>query len=209
MKTIKHISLWVVAAVFMVVVPTRGNAQNVSTSYFNVDWQFNAPIGNSFADKPSGWGMNFEGGYYVMPKMAIGAFISYHTNNKYIDRQTLTLSGSSALTTDQQHSLFQLPFGVLAKYRYTTGGIFEPYTTLKLGANYSRMSSYLQAWELYDDSWGFTISPEIGVSIFPSPNLRYGFHLAMYYNYTTNKSKVLTYDIDGRNNLGFRVGVSF
>ena len=31
----------------------------------------------------------------------------------------------------------------------------------------------------------------------------------LYYNYATNKSKVLTYDIDGRNNIGFRLGVSF
>ncbi|HBI67290.1 MAG TPA: hypothetical protein DDY40_11905, partial [Barnesiella intestinihominis] len=156
-----------------------------------------------------GWGMNFEGGYYVMPKMAIGAFISYHTNNKYIDRQTLMLKSNSALTTDQQHSLFQLPFGLLAKYRFTTDGILEPYATVKLGANYSRMSSYLQAWEIYDDTWGFTVSPEIGVSIFPNPSVRYGFHVALYYNYATNKSKVLTYDIDGRNNIGFRLGVSF
>lgn len=51
-----------------------GNAQAVSSTYFNVDWQFNAPVGNSYADKASGWGMNFEGGYYVMPKMAIGGF---------------------------------------------------------------------------------------------------------------------------------------
>ena len=157
MKTIKHISLWVVVATCMVAVSTRGNAQAVSSTYFNVDWQFNAPVGNSYADKASGWGMNFEGGYYVMPKMAIGAFISYHTNNKYIDRQTLMLKSNSALTTDQQHSL----------------------------------------------------SPEIGVSIFPNPSVRYGFHVALYYNYATNKSKVLTYDIDGRNNIGFRLGVSF
>ncbi len=80
---------------------------------------------------------------------------------------------------------------------------------MKLGANYSRMSSYLQAWEIYDDTWGFTVSPEIGVSIFPNPSVRYGFHVALYYNYATNKSKVLTYDIDGRNNIGFRLGVSF
>ena len=104
MKTIKHISLWAVVATCMVAVSTRGNAQAVSSTYFNVDWQFNAPVGNSYADKASGWGMNFEGGYYVMPKMAIGAFISYHTNNKYIDRQTLMLKSNSALTTDQQHS---------------------------------------------------------------------------------------------------------
>ncbi len=54
MKTIKHISLWVVVATCMVAVSTRGNAQAVSSTYFNVDWQFNAPVGNSYADKASG-----------------------------------------------------------------------------------------------------------------------------------------------------------
>ncbi len=209
MKAIKHISLWVVAVVMLAAVPTRGNAQSVSNGYFNVDWQFNYPVSNSYADKASGWGMSFEGGYYVIPKMAIGAFISYHTNNKYIGRQTLYPSGTTALTTDQQHSLFQLPFGLLAKYRFTTDGMVEPYMTVKLGANYSRMSSYLQAWELYNDTWGFTVSPELGMSFFPNPSSRYGFHMAIYYNYSTNKSKVLTYEVNGRNNIGFRLGVSF
>ena len=209
MKRVKNI--WTKAVLFVALClafPFGMKAQDVSDSFFHIDWQFNVPLNNKFADVASGWGMNFEGGYYVMPKMAIGAFISYHTNNKYIDRQTLMLKSNSALTTDQQHSLFQLPFGLLAKYRFTTDGILEPYATVKLGANYSRMSSYLQAWEIYDDTWGFTVSPEI-VSIFPNPSVRYGFHVALYYNYATNKSKVLTYDIDGRNNIGFRLGVSF
>ena len=204
MKRVKNI--WTKAVLFVALClafPFGMKAQDVSDSFFHIDWQFNVPLNNKFAGVASGWGMNFEGGYYVMPKMAIGAFISYHTNNKYIDRQTLMLKSNSALTTDQQHSLFQLPFGLLAKYRFTTDGILEPYATVKLGA------SYLQAWEIYDDTWGFTVSPEIGVSIFPNPSVRYGFHVALYYNYATNKSKVLTYDIDGCNNIGFRLGVSF
>ena len=64
-------------------------AQVTPFTYFNVDWQFNAPISNNFANKASGWGMNFEGGYYVLPDLSIGAFINYHTNNEYISRQTL------------------------------------------------------------------------------------------------------------------------
>lgn len=204
-KSIKLVAL-LIACLAM---PSLAGAQVVNNMYFNIDWDINTPFGNSFADKTSGWGAHGEAGYYVVPNFAVGAFISYHTNNKYIDRQTLMLKSNSALTTDQQHSLFQLPFGLLAKYRFTTDGILEPYATVKLGANYSRMSSYLQAWEIYDDTWGFTVSPEIGVSIFPNPSVRYGFHVALYYNYATNKSKVLTYDIDGRNNIGFRLGVSF
>ena len=63
--------------------------------------------------------MNFEGGY-VMPKMAIGAFISYHTNNKYIDRQTLMLRAIQLLRPTSNIRCFTYPFGLLAKYRFTT-----------------------------------------------------------------------------------------
>ena len=44
--------------------PSDTKAQVSLNSYFNVDWQFNIPLGNNFSDGASGWGMNFEGGYY-------------------------------------------------------------------------------------------------------------------------------------------------
>ncbi len=210
MKTLKKI-VWGGLLAFSLVVSTAlpAQAQAVSKGYFNIDWQFNALLDNSYADRASGWGMNFEGGYYVIPKLAVGAFISYHTNNKYIGRQTLHLSETSSMNTDQQHSLFQLPFGVLLKYRFILGKMCEPYATVKLGTDYSRMSTYYQAWERYDDTWGFTVSPEIGLSFYPVPSQRFGFHLALYYLYSTNDGKVLIYRMNGRNNIGFRLGVAF
>lgn len=75
-----------------------------------VDWQMNAPVSTDFADKISGWGMNFEGLYELTPRWSVGAFINFHTNHKYIGRQTLQLSPTEALTTDQQRSAYQLPF---------------------------------------------------------------------------------------------------
>ena len=176
-------------------------------TYFNVDWQFSAPISNNFSNKASGWGMNFEGGYYVLPDLSIGAFINYHTNNEYIPRQTLPINSSSALTTDQQHSVFQLPFGFATHYRFNDG-ICQPYIGLKLGANYTKMSSDFYIYEVKDDTWGFYVSPEIGVNIYPWPN-SIGFHLAGFYNYSTNKGTVFNYDMDKLQNFGFRVGVAF
>ena len=35
------------------------------------------------------------------------------------------------------------------------------------------------------------------------------YNLTLYYSYSTNKSHVLTYNIDGYNNIGFRLGISF
>ena len=57
--------------------------------HLQIDWQMNAPYSTDFADKISGWGMNFEAVYDVAPRWAIGAFINFHTNHKYVGRQTL------------------------------------------------------------------------------------------------------------------------
>lgn len=191
-----------------IVAPQASNAQLFKPSYFNIDWQFGGPI-EKFADTPSGWGMNFEGGYYATSKLAIGLFVSYHTNNKYIGEQLIHIDNNSDLYTDQIHSLYQIPFGALLKYRFTENTILEPYATIKLGSIYSRMSSTTQVLEFYDEAWGFHIQPEIGVSIFPSVQNRFGLHLAIYYSYSTNKSHCLSYDLNGINNAGLHVGVTF
>ena len=56
MKTTKHISLKALAIVAIIMafaLPSR--AQTSDTFYSNIDWQFNLPISNSFADQASGW----------------------------------------------------------------------------------------------------------------------------------------------------------
>ncbi len=193
----------------MSAMPFAGNAQIIKGGYFNVDWQFNAPVGNEYANVASGWGMNFEGGYYIIPKMSLGLFVSYQTNNKYIGEQMLRLSDTESLYTDQQHSIYQVPFGITSRWRFIEDRMFEPYIGVKLGAMYTRMESDTQVYTYYQDRWGFNVQPEIGFSLFPMPVNRIGFHMAIYYSYATNKSHVLTYNINGYNNIGFRLGISF
>ena len=193
----------------MSAMPFAGNAQIIKGGYLNIDWQFNAPVGNEYANVASGWGMNFEGGYYIIPKMSLGLFVSYHTNNKYIGEQVLRLSDTESLYTDQQHSIYQVPFGITSRWRFIEDRMFEPYIGVKLGAIYTRMESDTQVYTYYQDRWGFNVQPEIGFSLFPMPVNRIGFHMAIYYSYATNKSHVLTYNINGYNNIGFRLGLSF
>lgn len=210
MKTIKLPALKaIVLAVAMVAAFQPGKAQVFPNSYINVDWQYNVPLGSSFADKSSGWGMNFEGGYFVTDNITVGAFISYHTNLQSIGRQTLQLTQNSSMTTNQKHALFQLPFGVTGRYNWLKESVFQPYVGLKLGAEYAQMSSYYYVVKHYEDTWGFYMSPEIGVSIFPRPDYRLGFHVALYYSYASNSGDLLVYSVNNINNFGIRVGVSF
>ncbi len=211
MKTIQYVAVAAALMIGSLAMPKRAHAQLFPNGYVNVDWQFNATVDNDFVEKGSGWGLNLEGGGYLgmSQRFALGLFMSYSTNNKYVPRQTLVLNNQAALTTDQQHSIFQIPFGATARFRMLRGSLFEPYIGAKVGTVYSKIASYYSTVELYGESWGFYVAPEIGVSIMPFGDTGMGFHVAAYYGYGTNDQKILSYSINGLNNVGFRVGISF
>lgn len=199
-------SLLIVLSVF----GFQGRAQHLPDElHFNLDWQVNAPIGTDFANHLSGWGMSFEFGYEVAGPWSLGAFASFHTNHQYVERQTIHLSPTEALTTDQQHSAFQVPFGALVSYSLYDNGYVQPYVTAKLGAMYQQNTTYLNTVGYYERPWGFYVSPEIGVNIHPLKYSRFGFHVAAYYSYGTNETDLLNYAESGRSNLGFRLGICF
>ena len=147
MKTMKYISLRVLAiAALALAFAMPAKAQLSDNGYANVDWQFNAPLKNHFADKASGWGMNFEGGYFVTPNLGLGLFMNYSSNHEYFPRATFPV-GEGTVNTDQQHTIFQLPFGAAARYQMNRGGAWQPYFGVKLGANYAKVRSNYNMFE--------------------------------------------------------------
>ena len=208
MKTSKYLKTIAFCAL-MLAAAMPGKAQVFPNTYINIDWQVGVPLGAGFADKASGWGMNFEGGYFVTPAITVGPFISYQTNIESIGRQTLQLGSGAAMTTAQKHTLFELPFGVVGRYNFLKGSVFQPYAGLRIGADYAEMSSYYYTIQQYQDTWGVYLSPEIGVSIFPSPAQRFGFHVALFYSYASNNDDLLIYTMNNINRFGVRVGISF
>ena len=183
-------------------------AQLSDNGYASIDWKFNAPISNSFANKASGWGMNFEGGYFFSDNIGLGAFINYSSNHKYVGTQIIPVGGGD-LYTDQQHTTFQLPFGAAIRYQFNRGNAWQPYFSAKIGAEYAKYVSYYNVFETRQKTWGFYISPEIGLNIFPW-SYGPGLHIAIYYSYGSNKvDKVFNYNEKGLSNFGFTLGVAF
>lgn len=208
MKTIKRFYARIMAVTALLLVAILpGKAQMTDNLYGNIDWQYNFPLSNHFAEHASGWGMNFEGGYYFTDQIAIGGFVAYHSNHEYFKRTTLPVDGGS-LNTDQQHTLFQVPFGVAARYSFDRSGVVQPYVSVKVGPQYAQLQSSFNNFQVTHNTWGFYASPEVGVNIFPwayGP----GLHLAAYYSYATNKGDLFTYHVDGMSNFGLRVGIAF
>lgn len=205
----KRIRNFICAVLFVAaaIMPTIGKAQISLNTYYNIDWQFNIPLGNNFSNVASGWGMNYEGGYYVTPDIAVGAFLSFHTNNEYFSRRTIAINETLSMNSDQQHQMFTMPFGVLARYRLQEAD-FQPYVGMKLGACYAQFSNYYYIFMSDENRWGFFMSPEIGFNYYPWAN-GIGFHMAIYYSFATNKCNLMSYKQDILNNIGFRLGLAF
>lgn len=80
---------------------------------------------------------------------------------------------------------------------------------MKLGTMFARNTTYYGDRGLYDEAWGFYVSPEVGLKIYPRADRRFGFHVAGFYNYATNHTQTLLGDIDGQSDVGFRLGILF
>lgn len=194
------------ALILLAVSASEANAQMSKRFFFNGGWQFNGTLNNDVATSYQGYGGYTESGYYVLPCLAVGTFTTFGTNNEYYPKQTYVFEDKSALTTDMSRSLYQMPFGALIRYRFTRS-MFQPYISAKIGAEYATQSTYMSTFVTKDDNWGFYISPEIGMTFFPFYEVDFGFQVALYYSYATNKNG--GYDLDGINNLGFKLGVAF
>lgn len=184
----------------------EADAQMGKKYYVNAGWQFNGTVGNSFVKSAQGYGAYIEGGYYLTPMFAVGGFASFNTNNKYIPKQTYTFSDRSALTTDLDRSIYQVPFGLTMRTRFMRSE-FQPYLGTKIGAEFSTQSTYMSTFVNRHDNWGFYMSPEVGFTYFPFEKTDLGFQFAVYYSFCTNKNS--SYDIKGINNLGFKLGMAF
>ena len=194
------------AAAALMFLAVDANAQMGKKSYVNGGWQFNGTPDNSFAESAQGYGAYIEGGYYVTPMFAIGGFASFNTNNQYYPKQTYTFSDKSALTTDLDKSIYQVPFGSTMRVRFLRG-MFQPYFEAKIGTEYSVQNIYMSTFVCQKDNWGFYVSPEVGMTFFPFESTDFGFQIAAYYSYATNQNK--TFDITGINNVGFKLGIAF
>jgi hypothetical protein len=194
------------AAVAFALTAAEADAQMGKRDYINGGWQFNGTVANNFVQNGQGYGAYIEGGYYLTPMFAIGGFASFNTNNEYIPKQTYTFSDGSALTTDLDRSVYQVPFGTTFRVRFLRSEV-QPYVQAKIGTEYSVQSTYMSTFVNRHDNWGFYMSPEVGLTFFPFHKTDFGFQVAAYYSYSTNNNK--SYDINGLNNVGFKLGIAF
>ena len=75
--------------------------------------------------------------------------------------------------------------------------------TVRMSSRHSKWDQVPVAEELHREQSLL----EVGMTFFPFPKTDFGFTIAAYYIYATNQNKSL--DINGLNNVGFKLGIAF
>jgi hypothetical protein len=196
----------IIAALALILVSSPAEAQRGKRFYVSGGWQVNGTLRNEVAQSFEGHGAYLEQGFYLTPMLAMGGFISFSTNNQYFPSETHSYEDGAALTTDYSRSVYQVPFGSTIRVRFMRN-MFQPYVEAKVGGEYSVQGTYISIFASTEDNWGFYVSPEIGLVVYPFYMEDIGFQVAAYYSYSSNRS--YRYDMHGINNLGFKLGLAF
>lgn len=205
-STSKRLATLCIAALCLTSIAVE--AQVNPRTYYQLGWQFDFPVNSGFTDRMNDLGLYLDAGYYFTPHVSLGGFINVNTRSEYIPRRTFT-AGTLAVTTDQVRSYIQVPFGASLRYRFLWKTRWQPYVSAKVGMNYTEAESSQQLYAYSDKSWGFYVSPEIGINLYPFRHKALGFNIAAYYAYATNRHDVFYGQVDGMNCLGIRLGLAF
>ena len=185
------------------------NAQVNPNTYYQCGWQFDFPIKSDFSNKMNDLGLYVDVGYYFTHNISLGGFINVNTQYDNVTRNVTNDNTSTSENIEETLSYISVPFGASLRYRFVHDTWWQPYVSAKAGVNYAEAKSTMPLDTYSDKSWGFYVSPELGINIFPFKKYLLGINLAAYYAYATNRHDVSSRQVNGLNSMGIRLGLAF
>lgn len=185
------------------------NAQINPKTYYQCGWQFDFPINSSFSNSMNDLGLYVDAGYYFTPNISLGGFINVNTQYDEAVHSDGNANPEIPESIKEKSSYISVPFGASVRYRVTDETWWQPYISAKVGVNYTEAKSTMPFDTYSDKSWGFYISPELGINLFPIKHYLLGINVAAYYAFSTNRHDVSSKQVNGLNSVGVRLGVNF
>ncbi len=174
--------------ILLAAVAIRANAQTRYEQVVSANWNTYQPIGATadFLSQYSLNGLNLNYSYYFNNNMGIGFDLSWSYNNKAIAPQVIKPNDHLAIYAAQYRMVQIIPIKAQFKYMITPDSFVKLYVAAGIGAlNYSYQTE-VQEFVLWDNTWGFLVSPEVGILVPFGRNASWGLNAHVGYNYGTN-----------------------
>lgn len=191
------------AIITAVLVATASFAQSGHrmTQVYSIGWQNSVSLGTAAEFIPSmGFnGADFNFGFFVTDNIAIGADFAWGYNQKTVDPEVYKIGENAAVYAALYKTSQTIPMKAQFKYLFNPMSFVKVYVAAGIGATSYTEYSQIQEYQFTNSSWGFLMSPEVGVYIPFGKRAHWGANLVAGYNWATNKAQ----------NMYFNVGLYF
>ncbi len=164
------------------------NAQTKYEQVYSVTWNTYLPIGatSDFLSQYSLNGLDLNYTYYFNNNMGVGLDISWNFNNRSIGPEVVRPNNNIAIYAAQYRMVQIIPIKAQFKYMITPDSFVKLYVAAGIGAlNYSYQTE-VQDFTMWNNTWGFLASPEVGILVPFGKDAVWGLNCHVGYNFGTN-----------------------
>ena len=177
---------------------------------YSLNYQMSVPVGGSrdFIPNMSFEGININWAYFVTDNISVGLDLSYNNYTHKVGQKIYRPNANTAINAAQYRYTQSIPIKVQAKYFMAPFGPgLQAYTGLGIGALSAGEHIIIQDIDVWDNNWGFLLSPEIGILIPFGADNYWGANITAGYNWSTNKADIGGIRFDNRQSFYMNIGL--
>lgn len=182
------------------------------SSYYTFSWNTTFPMGdfNKWVGQPSCAGFDIGGRYLLMKGLTAGFNISWQRVAKDYPKETYYIPEKGiAINAQNYRFTWMVPFQVVIGYHFIPDKLVTPYVTLGIGGDYMEHHLLIQEYDIYEERWDFSLTPEIGAVVKFGRYANWGGLLAFNYKWTTNKIEYTNTSTKNLQMLNLKVGITY
>jgi hypothetical protein len=156
----------------------------LAKSLFSGNYNLSFPAGN-YSDFISKMGYrSFDAEYkvFVTNNVALGGNIGWYGFYEKYERDTYEFE-NGAITSTIFNYLYSIPLRFKVEYYPIPNKFIQPFIGLHVGTHYNERTTQVGFISLKDESWNFSLAPEVGVIIPFGELADWGFMIKGKYNY--------------------------
>lgn len=189
------------AAALLVAATTFAQSHHRYTQVYSFNWQTTLPLGQSAEFIPNmGFnGANFNFAFFLTDNIAIGTDFSWAYNQRSIPADIYNIGDNCAVYAALYKTTQTIPMKAQFKYLFNPDSFVKVYASAGLGATNYVEYTQIQEYQFSNSSWGFLMSPEVGMYVPFGKHSNWGANVVAGYNWATNQAQ----------NLYFNLGIFF
>jgi opacity protein-like surface antigen len=188
-----------------------GAPSSAPSSYYTFSWNIVFPMGDfhKWVSKAGLPGFDFGGQYYIKGGLAAGFNIGWQRVGQDYAAETYYIPDKGiAITATNYRFTWLVPFQAVIAYHINPEKMISPYIALGIGGDYMEHHLLIQEYDVYQDQWDFSLTPEIGALVkFGQSN--WGGLVAFNYKWTTNKIDIYNKKTSDLSMLNLKIGLAY